>query len=192
MLPFFRRSPQSHQKRDNDSTNNENRLVPFSPPNVARLPSPNATISFSAGNLLVTVIAEETSLQNQRHRAKSSNELYDLRVKEFKEWCDRIFCNDDLTTRYTVTEENLITFLQMCVIGRKSKNAPDQEISLSSILAYRNAIVDLYKTQRSQKLNRQPHPGEGKNINNLLKSVKIDKSDHMKGSMKIVDAPISV
>ena len=91
MLPFFRRSSQSQQKRDNDSTNNENRLVPFSPPNVARLPSPNAAIGFTSGNLLVIAITEETSQQNQRHRAKSTNELYDPRIKEFKEWCDRIF-----------------------------------------------------------------------------------------------------
>ena len=68
----------------------------------------------------------------------------------------------------------------MCVIGRKSKNAPDQEIGQSSILAYRNAIVDLYKTQRSQKVNSHPHPGEGKNIKKLLKTVKRDKIDSVK------------
>ena len=68
----------------------------------------------------------------------------------------------------------------MCVIGRKSKNASDQEIGQSSILVYRNAIIDLYKTQRSQIRNSHPHPGEGKNIKNLLKSMKRDKTDHMK------------
>ena len=49
-----------------------------------------------------------------------------------------------LTTRYTVIEEKLVAFLQMCVIGRKSKKAKDQEIGQSSNLAYRNVIIGLH------------------------------------------------
>lgn len=67
----------------------------------------------------------------------------------------------------------------MCVINRKSKKS-DTEIGISTVKAYRNAIVDLYKTQVSQKVNLHPHPGFGKTIQELMKSVKRDKVNRMK------------
>ena len=67
----------------------------------------------------------------------------------------------------------------MCVINRKSKRS-DKEIGVSTVKAYRNAIVDLHKTQDSQKDNSHPHPGFGKTIQELIKSVKRDKADRMK------------
>ena len=178
MLPFFQRYAERQKKRDTENAN-ENRIVPFNPSTAVTRPTDNANFALSTGPSLVNAIVEETTLQNQRHRANATNNQYDPRIREFKEWCDRIYCRDDLTTRYTVTEDKLIAFLQMNVIGRKSKSG-NGEIGHSSILAYRNAIVDLYRTQQSQKVNSHPHPANGKNIKALLKSLKRDKTARMK------------
>ena len=67
----------------------------------------------------------------------------------------------------------------MNVIGRKSKNGVE-EVGISTVKAYRSAIVDLYRTQVSQKVNSHPHPTEGKIIKDLMNSIKRDNADHMK------------
>ena len=66
------------------------------------------------------------------------------------------------------------------MIGRKSKNNENEEIGEASIRAYKNAIVYLYKQQKSQNANSNPHPGDGKTIKELLKSIKRDKTARMK------------
>ena len=84
-----------------------------------------------------------------------------------------------IKTRYKVTEGKLVAFLQMQVINRSNKRT-GKEIGLATVKAYKNAIVDLYKKQVSQKVNSHPHPGMGKTIQELMKSCRRDKVDRMK------------
>lgn len=46
--------------------------------------------------------------------------------------------------------------------------------------AYKNAIVDLYRTQRSEGVNNHLHPGEGRLIKDLMKSLRRDSAEHMR------------
>ena len=133
----------------------------------------------AAADLVVEQIMQETNLQNQRHRAKNTNTSYDPKIKEFKSWCDQIYGAADPSCGYTVTEGKLVAFLQTCVINRKSKTS-DREVGISTVKAYRNAVVDLYKTQVLLKINSHPHPGLGKTVSELIKSVKREKVDRMK------------
>ena len=128
----------------------------------------------AAADLVVEQIMQETNLQNQRHRAKNTNTSYNPKIKEFKSWCDQIYGAADPSCRYTVTEGKLVAFLQTCVINRKSKTS-DREVGISTVKAYRNAVVDLYKTQVSLKINSHPYPGLGKTVLELIKSVKREK-----------------
>jgi hypothetical protein len=130
----------------------------------------------NAGDMITHQIMLQTSMNNQRHRSKSTNTQYDPKVAEYKSWCDEVYGLNPVETRYTVNEAKLVAFLQMKVIGRKQKNG-DQEIGISTVKAYRNAVVDLYKTQRSQNVNNYDHPGEGKTLKDLMKSLKRDKAD---------------
>ena len=125
-------------------------------------------------------IMTQTKLDNQLHRAKFTNNQYDPRIIKFKKWCDVYFENDSLETRYTATEAKLVSFLRMDVIGRKCNNNENEEIGEASIKAYKNVIVELYKQQKSQNVNRNPHLGIGKTIKELLKSIKRDKTARMK------------
>lgn len=173
MLPFFRRQPYGHANR----SNNRNQIVavpPSNPENIA-----NLSVAESTADLVVTQIMDQTAMQTQRFRAKATNNQYDPRVVEFKVWCNQMYSGTPLETRYTVTEGKLVAFLQMCVIGRKSKNG-EEEVGISTVKAYRSAIVDLYRTQVSMKVNSHPHPAEGKVIKDLMNSIKRDKADHMK------------
>ena len=90
----------------------------------------------------------DTTLRNHEFRAKATSTSYDPRQLEFKNWCNEVYPSDPPETRYTVTKAKLVSFLPLKVIGRKCKNS-DNEIGESSVKAYRNAVVDLYKMQRS-------------------------------------------
>ena len=46
-------------------------------------------------------------VQNQRFRAENTNTQYDLKVAEFKQWCDEMYSGAPLETRYTVKTNNL-------------------------------------------------------------------------------------
>ena len=59
----------------------------------------------------------------------------------------------------------------MNVIGCKSKHGVE-EVGISTVNAYHIAIVDLYRTQVSQKVNSHPHPAEAKIIKDLMNSIK--------------------
>ena len=118
-------------------------------------------------------------MQTHRFRAKATNNQYKPRIVEFKVWCNQMYAGAPLETRYTVTERKLVVFLQMNVIGRKSKNG-DEEVGISIIKACHSAIVNLYRTHVLQKVNSHPYPAEGKTIKDLMNSIKRDKADHMK------------
>jgi len=168
-----------HSRQEN-SSNEQNRIIPFHPANTTTNTNAATNFALSTGDMMCDTIMTTTKLDNQRHRAKATNNQYDPRVVEFKQWCDQYFENDTLETRYTVTEAKLVSFLRMEVIGRMSKKNQNEEIGESSIKAYKNAIVDLYKQQRSQNVNSNPHPGDGKTLKELLKSVKRDRTARMK------------
>ena len=92
-------------------------------------------------------------MQNQRFRAKNTNDAYDPRVDEYKAWCDNMYHGASIETRYTVTEGKLVAFLQMQVINRSNKRT-GKEIGLATVKVYKNAIVDLYKKQVLEKVIR--------------------------------------
>ena len=133
----------------------------------------------AAADLVVAQIMQETDVQNQHFHAKNTNDAYNPRVDEYKTWCDNMYHGASIETQYTVTEGKLVAFLQMAVINRANKHT-DKEIGLATVKAYKNAIVDLYKKQVSQKVNSHPHPGMGKTIQELMKSCRRDKVDRMK------------
>lgn len=144
---------------------------------IRRIPS-------NMGNLICETIMRESAVENQKHRAKSTKQQYGPKVKEFQSWCDKLFSNEPTRSRYLVTEEKLVSFLQMEIIGRKKRNiksdenGEQNEVGISTVKAYKNAIVDFYQLQRSEKTNGYSHPGEGKTIKNLMQMLKRDTANH--------------
>jgi len=127
---------------------NDNQLIPFNhSTNLQNSINANSLGSHD-GNLLCETIMRDTTLRNHEFRAKATSTSYDPRQLEFKNWCNEVYPSDPPETRYTVTKAKLVSFLPLKVIGRKCKNS-DNEIGESSVKAYRNAVVDLYKMQRS-------------------------------------------
>ena len=133
----------------------------------------------NSGEMITNEVVRRTTIQVQRHRPKKTNDQYDPKVKEYRKWCDTIFASETVETRYTVTEAKLVAFLQMKVIGRQRRSGGGQ-IGIQTVRAYKNAIVDLYKTQRSQNVNNNLHPGEGRTIKDLMKSLRRDASERMR------------
>ena len=109
-----------HSRQEN-SSNEQNRIIPFHPANTTTNTNAATNFALSTGDMMCDTIMTTTKLDNQRHRAKATNNQYDPRVIEFKQWCDQYFENDTLETRYTVTEAKLVSFLRMEVIGRMRK-----------------------------------------------------------------------
>ena len=154
------------KSRQSNSTTNQTSIIPIQANAVTNNVNPATNFALSTGTLMCDTIMTQTKLDNQRHRAKSTNNQYDPCITDFKKWCDTYFENDPLETRYTVAEAKLVSFLRMEVIGRKNRNNENEEIGESSMKAYKNAIADLYKQQKSQNVNSNPHPQTGQNSKN--------------------------
>lgn len=182
MYPFKARSGrgQAYQaNKQNAIVLSQNGQNLQNPPNASSTTTNISIAASAAADLVIAQIMQETDVHNQRFRAKNTNDAYDPRVDEYKAWCDNMYHGASIETRYTVTEGKLMAFLQMQVINRANKRT-GKEIGLATVKAYKNAIVDLYKKQVSQKVNSHPHPGMGKTIQELMKSCRRDKVDRMK------------
>ena len=84
MLLFFCRQPYSCA---NQSKNN-NQIVAVPPSNPETVT--HSSVAESSADLVVTQIMDQTAMQTQGFRAKTTNNQYDSRVVEFKVQCNQI------------------------------------------------------------------------------------------------------
>ncbi len=104
-------------------------------------------------------LTQETLLVQSNHqllqdvaeiRPANTKASYEPKQAEFKAWCDQK--NFAEVSRYTVTEDKLVGFLNDCVIGRQLKRKRNaiqpvdalRTVSSSTVKSYIASIVDLY------------------------------------------------
>lgn len=71
--------------------------------------------------------------------------------------------------------------MKLKVINRKNENNINVEIRISTVKEYVNAVVDLYRLQKSPGVNRENHPALGI-VKDTLKNLSRDKANHMVGN----------
>jgi hypothetical protein len=89
-------------------------------------------------------------------RGEGTKKQYEPKVAEWKAWCQAKLFPEE--TRYTVNGPKLHLFLTDEVINRPNRKNSSKKIQYSTITAYVNAIVDLWKFQKNQNINNFSHP----------------------------------
>lgn len=76
----------------------------------------------NSGEMITEEVIRRTSMQIREHRPKKTTQQYEPKIKEFREWRGRMYSQHSEESRCCVTENKLVAFLQMQVIGREKKN----------------------------------------------------------------------
>jgi hypothetical protein len=125
-------------------------------------------------NLAIQHAVQQVVADAQRSRPKNTAKNYENKQPEWISWCEKqLFADGSL-----VHGGKLLLFPRDVVVPRGSRKmigGEPQPLTADGLEGYVKPIVDLYSTQRSLGLNREPHP-RGSALKGYLKSEKQQRS----------------